>query len=271
MRIASLHRYPVKSMLGEPVGMSAVTECGLTGDRGLALIECETGLVASAKQPRKWGGLLQCEAAREADGSVTITLPGGRTVRSGDPAVDEALSAVAGRAVTLSASPPADPELERLWPDVAGLAPPEVVDRSRQTPMAAGAPGTFFDYAPIHIVTMASLRALERTRPDVDVAALRFRPNLVVEADGDEFVENDWAGRQLAVGEDVVLNVITVSPRCAVPGLAHGDRPADVGVLRAVVAANRLTVGDGRFACVGAYAAVIRGGEVRVGDEVALR
>lgn len=271
MRIRSLHRYPVKSMLGESLEASELGGRGLTGDRGFALIDRETGLVASAKQPRKWGTLLQCQAARQADGAVTITLPGASTVRSGDPALNDVLSSVAGRSVELSASPPPTPELERLWPDVADLAPPEVIEWSRQTAMAAGAPGTFFDYAPVHIVTTASLRALKSSRPSADIAAQRFRPNLVIEAAGDAFVENDWEGRQLHIGDSIVLDVITVTPRCAVPGLAHGDQPADSGVLRSIVAANRRTVGNGRFACLGVYASVVRSGEIRAGDEVTLR
>lgn len=270
MRVTAMHRYPVKSMLGETFDVGDIGERGLRGDRAFALIDQETGLVASAKQPRKWGALLQCQAVGQRNGAVAITLPDGRTLGSDDAAIHDALSSVAGRRVALAEAPPSGPELERSWPDVAGLAPPEVVARSRRTPMASGAPGTFFDYAPIHIVTTASLRALERTRPDVDIAATRFRPNLVIHVAGEAFAENAWPGRRLAVGESVLLEVITVAPRCAVPGLAHGQRPADSGVLRAVVTANRLTVGVGRFGCLGVYASVVRGGEVRAGDRAAV-
>src|SRR4051794_2312992 len=53
-RIEALFRYPVKSMLGEQIDVSVVGERGLLGDRAYALIDEETGKVASAKNPRRW-------------------------------------------------------------------------------------------------------------------------------------------------------------------------------------------------------------------------
>ncbi len=51
--VASLWRYPVKSMMGEELNASLVTERGLLGDRAHALVDRETGKVVSAKEPRK--------------------------------------------------------------------------------------------------------------------------------------------------------------------------------------------------------------------------
>jgi uncharacterized protein YcbX len=50
----SIWRCPVKSMLGEELNSSDVTKLGLVGDRAYALIDKETGKVASARNPRKW-------------------------------------------------------------------------------------------------------------------------------------------------------------------------------------------------------------------------
>ena len=50
-------RYPVKSMLGEELNSSHVTERGLLGDRTDAVVDKNTGKVASAKNPGKWGRL----------------------------------------------------------------------------------------------------------------------------------------------------------------------------------------------------------------------
>jgi uncharacterized protein YcbX len=52
-KVVSIRRYPVKSMLGEELNSSYVTERGLVGDRAYALIDKETGKVASTKNPRK--------------------------------------------------------------------------------------------------------------------------------------------------------------------------------------------------------------------------
>jgi uncharacterized protein YcbX len=50
-------------MIGEELSDSDVTERGLLGDRAYALIDAETGKVASAKNPRKWGNLFAFSAA----------------------------------------------------------------------------------------------------------------------------------------------------------------------------------------------------------------
>jgi hypothetical protein len=268
--VASLHRYPVKSMLGESLDGTEFGRRGVVGDRRYAVIDATSGLVGSAKQPRAWGGLLQCSAATTADGAVTITLPAGDQVAASDPAASEALSSVLGRDVRLSSTPPVDPHLERLWPDVEGLAPVDVIaQRGTVTPLSAAAPGTFFDYAPVHLLTTASLGALASCRPGVDFSAARFRPNIVIDTGHDGFVENDWAGAHLVIG-DVRLEVLTPTPRCAVPSAAHGALPASLDVLRGVVAANRLALPGGRFACVGVYARVVAGGSIAPGDPVAV-
>jgi MOSC domain-containing protein len=49
--VVSMWRYHVKSMLGEEINSSYVTERGLIGDRTYALIDQETGKVASTKNP----------------------------------------------------------------------------------------------------------------------------------------------------------------------------------------------------------------------------
>ena len=55
--VVSLWRYPVKSMMGEELNSSYVTERGLVGDRTYAVVDKQTGKAASAKNPRKWGKL----------------------------------------------------------------------------------------------------------------------------------------------------------------------------------------------------------------------
>jgi uncharacterized protein len=51
--ITAIWRYPVKSMMGEELDASAVSEQGLLGDRAYALVDAETGKVASAKNPKR--------------------------------------------------------------------------------------------------------------------------------------------------------------------------------------------------------------------------
>ena len=87
--VVSLWRYPVKSMMGEELNATEVTEPGLVGDRAYALIDSSDGKVATAKNPKKWPGLFDyratlIEPARAATKvpPVRISLPDGTTATS---------------------------------------------------------------------------------------------------------------------------------------------------------------------------------------------
>src|ERR671930_302972 len=104
--VVSLWRHPVKSMLGEELNSSYVTERGLLGDRTYALIDQETGKVASAKNPRKWGKLFDFRAAfidppqvvENTISPVRITFPDGTNIFSDhQDDIDYSLSKVFGR------------------------------------------------------------------------------------------------------------------------------------------------------------------------------
>jgi uncharacterized protein len=95
--------------------------------------------------------------------------------------------------------------------------------------------------------------------------------NLIVRVDPDGFVENDWIGHTLAVGDGVSLPVILADPRCVMITLPQGDLPKDPGILRTPAQHNRVEIpGLGRYPCVGVYATVGAGGKVRRGDPVTL-
>jgi uncharacterized protein YcbX len=278
--VVALWRYPVKSMLGEELNAAELTDRGLVGDRAYALVDRETGKVASAKNPRKWGALFDCRAAFAAPPRpgappppVRIELPDGRTVTSGEDDVDGALSALLGRPVTLLAVAPEAPSLEEYWPDIEGLAHREAVTDEA---IGGGAPpGTFFDASPVHLLTTATLDRLQALYPSGRFEVRRFRPNLVVAAanGADGFVENAWVGRTVAVGDEVRLGVTDPCPRCVMTTLPQADLPRDVGILRAAADHNRVPVpafGNEPMPSVGAYGAVERGGTVRRGDPIRL-
>jgi uncharacterized protein YcbX len=272
-----LRRYPVKSMLGEEVAESLVSERGLAGDRRLALVDCETGKVVSAKKPRLWRDMLTLSAALDGS-SVRIADAAGETVWAGEPgsggrAVDEALSKILGRAVTLVDTPPPDAELERSDPDSVLRDGLDAEVPALQVRFGSGAPaGGFHDFAPLHLVTVQSLIRLAELNPSGRADLERYRPNIVITADAPDdagFVENAWLGRELAIGEAVV-KVIAATPRCAVPTLVHGDLPRDTEALRIPAQHNRIPALPGRDPepCVGVYAQVVSGGMVRAGDVV---
>jgi len=62
LKIASIWRYPVKSMMGEELNACEISENGLLGDRAYGVIDNETGKLANAKNPQKWPNMFQYRA-----------------------------------------------------------------------------------------------------------------------------------------------------------------------------------------------------------------
>jgi uncharacterized protein YcbX len=289
MTIAAIYRYPVKSMQGETLTRTVLDERGVVGDRAYALLDVETGIVASAKVPKRWPSLLQFAAAFTAEPvrgepapPVTVTFPDGSTRRSDDPDIDQALSAVLGREVKLITVPPEGVGFEEIWPEIDDLAPQHVIDAttarredtgeaiSRFDVAAFAPPGRFYDLAALHVITESTLARLRELAPESRFEALRYRPNVVLADAGDGFVENDWPGREMTLGDGVRVSYTFQTMRCIMTTLAQQDLPEDRDVLRTVARHNRVDIEKpevaGRWACAGVYADVTAGGELSVGD-----
>jgi uncharacterized protein len=263
--VVSMWRYPVKSMLGEELNSSSVTERGLIGDRAYALIDQETGKVASAKNPRKWGKLFDFRAAfidlphiAENIPPVRVTVPDGAHIFSDQDDIDHILSKVLGRDVRLMSASLEKPSYEEYWPDIEGLAQREKVTDEAMPPQ------TFFDISVIHLLTTSTINRLRELYPDGRFEVRRFRPNIVVESASEEkdFIENLWISKKLTIGEDVVLRVTGPCTRCVMITLPQGDLPKDLGILRTVARYNQVNVG--------VYASVLRGGTIHRGDLIRL-
>src|SRR5215212_1291841 len=128
--VAGLWRFPVKSMRGERLEQAELTEHGLVGDRAYALIDADTGKVASAKSVRLFPDLFSCRAAfieppraGHEPPPVQIMLPDGTTVTSDSDDVDRALSAYFRRDVTLARAAPDDFTIDQYHPDVEDVDP----------------------------------------------------------------------------------------------------------------------------------------------------
>jgi len=137
-------------------------------------------------------------------------------------------------------------------------------------PLAQTAPpGAFFDYACVHLVATSTLTHLQKVYPEGRFDVRRFRPNIVIRSEAEPFVENSWAGRRLAIGEEVVLRITIPCPRCVNMILPQGDLPHDPGILRTIAQHNTQDLGDfGALPCAGVYADVLKPGTIRRGDAV---
>ena len=98
----------------------------------------------------------------------------------------------------------------------------------------------------------------------------RFRPNIVIAGETSEpFVENSWMSCEVAIGDEVVVQLGPSTPRCVMTTLPQQGLPRDLGVLRTLARENRQEIPEyGQWACLGTYASVLRGGTVRTGDRV---
>src|SRR6266496_2812723 len=261
--VVSLWRYPVKSMMGEELNATEVTERGLFGDRAYALVDSSDGKAATAKNPRKWPHLFDFHAnfidpARAAAKvpPARIALPDGTTVTSDQGDLNQILSKALNREVTLGAAQRGAVNAEEYWPDMEGLD-------HRDTVTDFTLPEeTFFDCAVVHLLTTATLDRLRELYPQGRFEVRRLRPNIVVQLGSGEksFAESAWIRHTLAIGERVRLDITGPCGRCVMTTLPQGDLPRDPGILRTAAQHNHVQVG--------VYAAVVRGGTVRHGDSV---
>jgi len=276
-RVLSIHRYPVKSMGGESLERATLEARGLRGDRAWAVRDEVRGGIRGAK---KLPGLMECRARyvdeppAEGSGPAEIRLPDGTRFASDAADASRRVSDAIGHPVSLWPLQPADDlehyrrgppdhadvetELRAIFgrepdeplPDL-GVFPPDLLQY--ESP-----PGTYFDAFPLLLLSDRSLASMARLAPDSIFDARRFRPNLLIEADGDDdFPERSWCGQTLRIGE-ATLRIGVECPRCVMVTHAQGDLPRDPRVMRALV---REAGG-----CLGVYASVERPGPVAVGD-----
>src|ERR1700683_887506 len=262
--LASLYRYPVKSMMGEELNAAKLTPCGLQGDRSFALCDVQTKKIVSAKNPKKWPGLFSFRASyvnppgdQATLPAARVTLPDGRTCMTSSTGFAQMVSSALGREVTLLWAAPEGAQLEEYWPDMEGLAHRDHVTEEN---MPAG---TFFDLSVLHILTTSTIDKYRALYPAGRFEPRRFRPNLIINTAGQEgFVENDWHGKTLSIGSEVKIKVTGPCPRCVMTTLAQGDLPKDPGILKTAAQHNEVRIGI--------YAEVIQSGMVKIGDKVSI-
>jgi hypothetical protein len=124
-------------------------------------------------------------------------------------------------------------------------------------------PGTYFDAFPIHLLTTASLKEMQRLNPAATWDVRRFRPNFLIETqeDAQGLIEANWSSRTLRLGQ-VGLKCSIPTVRCGMTTHAQASLPQDSTVLRTIVREADQNLGI--------YANVIHPGQVVVGDEVEL-
>jgi uncharacterized protein YcbX len=221
--VAQLARYPVKSLCGEELDEVEVGPRGLAGDRGWA-VYTEDGGIGSGKTTRRF---------RRVDGLLDL------------------------RATLEGASPVVECSGVRLPAEQAGPLVSRAV--GRPVTLRPEGPVPHHDESPVHVVSTAALRRLgDWLGGPVDPA--RFRANVVIDS---AEPDDEWTGRELRLGAEVVLRLGAGMPRCVMVDLPQRGLDRDGRILRALAA-------DGD-PVLGFQARVINGGPLRVGDAAVLR
>ena len=227
--VAALSRFAVKGTAGEALPEVMVDRRGVVQDRVWAAYTADGGIVSgkTTQRFRRVDGLMRWRST-VSNGQVPILhSPDGHSYRVDGPAAALALSESLGQPVT--------------------LAPEAAIPH--------------FDDSGVHLVTTSSLRQVEQLVGS-RVDSRRFRGNILVDTDEAGFVDDDWWGRSLRVGPEVILRVDTGMPRCVMVDRDQAEVSAAPTVLK--------TLGREHNTNLGVQLTVLRPGRVTVGDTVVL-
>jgi uncharacterized protein len=227
-RVAAIWRYPVKSMASEALESVEVSWHGLAGDRRWAFVQ--DGLERSGfpwltirERSDMWQFRPSFADPSRPDSSRTLVrTPDGREL----DVVDPALAAELGSGV-------------------------RVIKQNRGV----------FDVSPLSLTTTQSVAAIGEL-VGAELEPRRFRPNLLVEAAGDEpFAEDQWVGSVLEIGSGRI-RVDLRDERCVMVNVDPSTTERDAAVLKAIARE--------RDACLGVYGSTVAPGRIAVGDPVRL-
>jgi uncharacterized protein YcbX len=254
-QVESVWRYPVKSMRGEELPEIFVGFSGVYGDRLYAFKSSAapagfpffTGRNARAMllyRPRfrdpetaakpvnlaeaKALSLLLSPSANLADLAVEIETPSGQVLSIDDAELLRELGALASGAHSLS-----------LLRSERGMT----------------------DCRPISLLSLQTVTQLSGEVGTV-IDKRRFRANVYFSLTADGFAEDEFVGRRVGVGAEVVVAVLDRDPRCQMITFDPETAIANPEVLRKVARAHEGTAG--------VYGAVLAEGMIRKNDPVTL-
>lgn len=270
--IDELWRYPVKSMRGTTVNEIFITEHGALGDRAWALRDVESGRIASAKKfPRllEFRATYEDEPMRDKPGRVRIETPDGQAVDPEDPDASRRISDILGHPLQLENQAHEDEKTSIDRKTVFGDVPVSEM-KPDWTPETMPdyfrlLKNSFFEIGPLFVLASGSVDHLLKLQGGTAlIDRRRFRPNLFVDTapETDRFIEDDWIGGTLAVGETLALDEFQPTLWCVTSTLAQEELPRDLSILRTTAKEHK--------GCLGVYASVRTPGVARVGDPVAL-
>jgi uncharacterized protein YcbX len=250
LRIAQLWRYPVKSLLGERLSKLRMVGDGVHGDRTWGIQDrSDNRILTARREPR----LLFASSRVAEDDSPIITLPDGQELKGPGPHTDAALSAWLGKSVTLVAAAESDAARAEYFEDAT--------DDSSMAIEWTMPKGRFVDAFPVLIMTTAGLRGGAAAHSSGTWDVRRFRPNVLIQIDGEGWLEDAWVERQLRVGSTQLVPRRRCI-RCTMVNRAQPGLDRDVNIYKTL---HRTHGGE-----AGMWSQVVQPGVLSEGDSVQL-
>jgi len=249
--VASVWRYPVKSMAGEEMSQAFVGYAGLYGDRMYAFTSAGNPAIFPYVTGRQAPHMLAFRP-RFRHGESSAIPPNWAEAQATGPGLTPLFADADAMAVDVELPSGEsfavdDPELARRLGDGLGLL------RSERA---------LSDCRPVSLFALQTGRQLA-AEIGIDIDNRRFRANLYLDlADQPGFAEERYLGRRLRVGERLELTATERDPRCKMISLDPDTGVENRDVLRKVAREH-----DG---AAGVYAVVLVEGIVRPGDPVEL-
>ncbi|RXH55786.1 MOSC domain-containing protein [Granulicella sibirica] len=230
-RVASVTRYPVKSMAGEVVGRGYLNEHGLEHDRLYAFESsgAPAGMLRLTGKERR--EMLRYRPRVLTDSAVAVLTPSGDSYR-----VDSAEM------------------LAYLRDNIAGAN--RILLTLEATPQT--------DVRPLSLLSIETVEALSSELGEA-VDARRFRANLMVSMEGGAYAEDGLVERVIQIGSEARVMVRERTPRCRF--VTYDPDAPEVGEPMFSMMKMLERQHQGR---VGVYASVVRVGWVESGDEISV-
>ena len=220
LHIAELWRYPVKSLAGERLPTLRLVDDGIEGDRTWGIQDRRDGRILTARrEPR----LLFASSRLGVSDRLVITLPDGQEMTGTGPVTDAALSAWLGKPVTLVAASDSDAARAEYFAD-----PTDDASQAIEWTMPKG---RFVDAFPVLVISTAGLRSGGVAYPAGAWDVRRFRPNILVQVDGERWAEDAWAERRLSVGSARLIPRQRCM-RCTMVNRAQRGLDTDVNIFK---------------------------------------
>lgn len=236
--IRKIWRYPVSSTGGEQLDAAELGRGGVYGDRTWGIVDLRDGSIVGPEKRAEWRPVPRALSRLGASGPQ-IRTPWSDWLDVGSGEAEAALSSFLGFEAALRPHVP------------HGEA-------------AAGRIAPRYRRADILLTTTASMRRLaDLLGTPEEVDDRRFRPNIVVDTDAGQsgFIELEWVGREIRIGE-AVIRVVEPCVRCPFTTLAQDGLSFMPKVLHTISEAA-----DRNF---GVLCEVVTEGQTRTGDRVQL-